>query len=204
MTKTTAEKVAQELLAIKAVQINMKQKFTWASGIKAPIYTDNRLITGFVKSRNMIANQLAALIKKQFPKAEIIIGTATAGITHALYAAHYLNLPMGYVRANIKKHGMQNQIEGVEVKNKQVVIIEDLFSTGASVLKVAQILQVAQAQILGIVSIFTYQLPQLAQNLADFKYYSLTNLETLLNVAQVKNYLTANEKKEIQQFKANL
>ena len=150
------ETIAKDLLKIKAVFFRPEQPFTWASGIKSPVYCDNRLTLTAPEVRNDVENALAAVIKSEYPEAEALMGTSTAGIAHAAITAHILGMPMGYVRSGAKDHGRQNQIEGRLEKGEKVVVVEDLISTGGSVLEVVDVLREAGAEVLGIVSIFTY------------------------------------------------
>ena len=149
------EVIAKDLLKIKAVFLRPEQPFTWASGIKSPIYCDNRLTLTSVPVRNDVENAIAEVIKSVYPEAEVLMGTSTAGIAHAAISAHILGLPMGYVRSGAKDHGRQNQIEGRLEKGQKVVVVEDLISTGGSVIEVVDVLREAGAVVLGVVSIFT-------------------------------------------------
>ena len=186
------EQIAEELLLIEAVKLsNNKDKFLWSSGIKSPIYTDNRLIMSYPKTRAIVEKQLSNLIKIKFPEVNFIIGTATAGIPHAAYVSSILDLPMGYVRSSKKDHGKQNIIEGKIPKNSNIVVIEDLFSTGASVLKVINELKKANYNVLGAVAIFSYELNVLEENMKDIKHYSLTNIKELLNISYKKYIIDA-------------
>ena len=148
--------IAKDLLSIKAVFFRPEEPFTWASGIKSPVYCDNRLTLTDVKVRNDVENGLATLIKENYPDAEVLMGTSTAGIAHAAIVGHILSMPMGYVRSGAKDHGRQNQIEGRLEKGQKVVVVEDLISTGGSVIEVVNVLREAGAEVLGVVSIFTY------------------------------------------------
>lgn len=152
----TKKLIASDLLKIKAVFLRPEEPFTWASGIKSPIYCDNRLTLTAPEVRTDVENALAALIREKYPDTEVLMGTSTAGIAHAAITAHLLNLPMGYVRSGAKDHGRQNQIEGKLEKGQKVVVVEDLISTGGSVIEVVNVLREAGAEVLGIVSIFTY------------------------------------------------
>ena len=149
------EKIAKDLLSIGAVFLRPDEPFTWASGIKSPIYTDNRLTLTAPKVRDDIENGLAELVKTHFPEAEVLMGTSTAGIAHAAITGHILGMPMGYVRGGAKDHGRKNQIEGKLEKGEKVVVVEDLISTGGSVIEVVDVLRAAGAEVLGIISIFT-------------------------------------------------
>ena len=158
MNKNLAYEVASSLLKIKAVFLRPNEPFTWASGIKSPIYCDNRLTLSYPKIRDIVENGLAELIKEYYPTCEVVMGTSTAGIPHAAYVSSILNLPMGYVRGGAKDHGRGNQIEGVVPKGKNVVVIEDLISTAGSSIEVVNILKEAGCNVLGIASIFSYEL----------------------------------------------
>lgn len=197
--------IAKHLLDIEAVFLNVKNPFTWASGIKSPIYCDNRLTLSNVDVRNDIENELAELIKTQYPQCTNVVGTATAGIAHAAIVAHILNLPTSYVRSSSKEHGRQNQIEGKILTTDKVVIVEDLISTGGSVIKVAKLLEEMGIEVLGVVSIFTYQLQKGIDNFknANIKYNTLTNIDTLVEVAVENGYINSEEKKQILQFIKN-
>lgn len=194
--------IAKHLLDIEAVFLNVKEPFTWASGIKSPIYCDNRLTLSTVEVRNDVENELANLIKEKYPECTNVVGTATAGIAHAAIVAHILNLPNSYVRSSNKEHGRQNQIEGKILKTDKVVIVEDLISTGGSVIKVAKTLQDMGIEVLGVVSIFTYQLQKGYDNFnqANIEYSSLTNIDVLVDVAVENNYISAKEKEQVLQF----
>lgn len=162
----TKETIAKDLLSIKAVFLKPQDPFTWASGIKSPIYCDNRLTLSFPKVRSDVENGLAEAVKKYYPDADVLMGTSTAGIAHAAITATILDMPMGYVRSGHKDHGRQNQIEGKLEKGQKVVVIEDLISTGGSVLEVVDVLREAGAEVLGIISIFTYGLQKGIDRLA--------------------------------------
>ncbi|MFV0499438.1 MAG: orotate phosphoribosyltransferase [Bacilli bacterium] len=197
--------IAKQLLDIEAVFLNVKSPFTWASGIKSPIYCDNRLILSEVEVRNSVENELAKLIKEMYPDCTNVVGTATAGIAHAAIVAHLLNLPNSYVRNSNKEHGRQNQIEGKIIQSDKVVIVEDLISTGGSVIKVANTLKKLGVEVLGVVSIFSYQLEKGLDNFAkeNLNYLSLTNINELVDVAVDNNYISAKEKTKILQFIKN-
>ncbi|MBQ1976439.1 MAG: orotate phosphoribosyltransferase, partial [Clostridia bacterium] len=171
--------IAKDLLSIKAVFFRPDQPFTWASGIKSPVYCDNRLTLTAPKVRDDVENGLAKLIKEHYPEAEVLMGTSTAGIAHAAITAHILDMPMGYVRSGAKDHGRQNQIEGKLEAGQKVVVVEDLISTGGSVLEVVNVLREAGAEVLGIVSIFTYCMKKGIVRLeaANVKNVSLTNFD---------------------------
>jgi orotate phosphoribosyltransferase len=198
-------KVAKELLSIKAVFLRPNDPFTWASGIKSPIYCDNRLTLSYPEVRKVIENGLAETVKKYYPDVEILEGTSTAGIAHAAITAEILGLPMGYVRSSNKTHGRENKIEGISPKGKKVVVIEDLISTGGSSLEVVEALREEGANVLGIVSIFTYGLEKGLKKLADAncENHSLSNFETLVEVAAKENYIKEEDKKKVLAFQKN-
>lgn len=199
------EIVAKELLKIKAVFLKPNEPFTWASGIKSPIYCDNRLTLSYVDTRKIIEEGLADLVKKYYPTVEVIMGTSTAGIAHAAYVSELLKLPMGYVRAGAKDHGRGNQIEGVVPVGKNVVVIEDLISTAGSSLEVVDILKEAGANVLGIASIFTYGLEkgQIRLRNANVINYSLSNFETLVRVAAEEKYISKEDISKVLKFRKN-
>ena len=183
--------VARNLLKIKAVFLRPNDPFTWASGIKSPIYCDNRLTLSYVETRKVVEEGLAEIIRKHFPTCEVVMGTSTAGIPHAAYVSEILNLPMGYVRGGAKDHGRGNQIEGVVPVGKNVVVIEDLISTAGSSIEVVNILREAGCNVLGIASIFTYNLKKGTERLqaANVINHSLSNFEVLAQVAAEENYI---------------
>lgn len=185
MTESVAKDIAQELLKIGAVELNPKNPFTWTSGLRAPIYTDNRLIISHPQSRNKVENALADSIRREFPEAEVIAGTATAGIPHASIIAHLLDLPMIYVRSNAKSYGKKNAIEGDLNKGTKIVMVEDLISTGKSVIQAAEEVQKAGAEVVGCVAIFNYLLhkSEVAFEKVNYPLVTLTNYQTLVNVA---------------------
>ncbi|WP_281164623.1 orotate phosphoribosyltransferase [Liquorilactobacillus sicerae] len=189
------KQVAADLLKIKAVSLSPHQPFTWASGIKSPIYCDNRLTISYPLIRQRIASGLAALIKQSFPEAEVIAGTATAGIPHAAWVADRLNLPLIYVRSKPKDHGQGRQIEGVLQPGQKTVLIDDLISTGGSVLKAVAAAQKERAQVVGVVGIFSYQLLAAKQNFAaaQIPFFTLTNYHELIEVAKEENYIDEQE-----------
>ncbi|MBO7456708.1 MAG: orotate phosphoribosyltransferase [Paludibacteraceae bacterium] len=201
-----SEKIAADLLQIKAVFLRPKDPFTWASGIKSPIYCDNRLTLSDVAVREDIENGLVELIRTYYPEAEILMGTSTAGIAHAAITATKMNLPMGYVRSGAKDHGRQNQIEGKLLPGQKVVVVEDLISTAGSCLEVVEVLRQAEAVVLGIVSIFTYGMKKGIDRLAVAKVenHSLSNLDVLAEVAVKEGYISDKEKNELIQFRNNL
>lgn len=199
------KKIAEDLLSIKAVFLRPDEPFTWASGIKSPIYCDNRLTLSDVKVREDVENGLAEIIREQYPEVEVLMGTSTAGIAHAAITATILNLPMGYVRSGAKDHGRGNQIEGRLEKGQKVVVVEDLISTGGSCIEVAEVLREAGADVLGIVSIFTYGMQKGLDRLAtaNLKNTSLCNLDTLVEVAAEKNYIKSEDKERLIKFRNN-
>lgn len=198
--------VAEQLLKIKAVFLRPQDPFTWASGIKSPIYCDNRIILSFPEARDIVEHAIADTISREYPECEILMGTSTAGIPHAAIAATYLNKPMGYVRSGAKDHGRGNQIEGKLEKGQKVVVVEDLISTGGSCIEVVNTLREAGADVLGIVSIFTYGLKKGLQRLeeAKVKNISLSNFDTLIKVAAEQNYIQENEIEGLLNFRNNL
>lgn len=201
-----SEQIAGDLLRIKAVFLRPAEPFTWASGIKSPIYCDNRLTLSDVAVREDVENGLVSLIKQYYPEAEVLMGTSTAGIAHAAITATKMNLPMGYVRSGAKDHGRQNQIEGKLIPGQKVVVVEDLISTAGSCLEVVDVLRAAGADVLGIVSIFTYGMQKGLDRLAAAKVenHSLSNLDVLAEVAVKEGYISEEEKKELIQFRNNL
>ena len=182
---------AKDLLKIKAVFFRPNEPFTWASGIKSPVYCDNRLTLTDVSVRTGVEEGLAALIREHYPEAEVLMGTSTAGIAHAAITGHLLGLPMGYVRSGAKDHGRKNQIEGRLLPGQKVVVVEDLISTGGSVLEVVNVLREAGAQVLGVASIFTYGMKKGLARLenANVKNFSLTNFDTIARVAAEEGYI---------------
>jgi orotate phosphoribosyltransferase len=197
--------IAEDLLKIKAVFLRPNEPFTWASGIKSPIYCDNRLTLSDTQVRNDVENGLAELIKEHYPEAEVLMGTSTAGIAHAAITATILDLPMGYVRSGAKDHGRGNQIEGKLVPGQKVVVVEDLISTGGSCIEVVKVLREAGADVLGVVSIFTYGMKKGLDRMAeaDVKNYSLSNLDALVEVAAEEGYIKAEDKERILKFRNN-
>lgn len=186
-----SKKIAKDLLKIQAVFLSPDKPFTWASGIKSPVYCDNRLTLTAPEVRTDVENGLKALIEENYPDAEVLMGTSTAGIAHAAITAHLMGLPMGYVRSGNKDHGRQNRIEGKLEKGQKVVVVEDLISTGGSVIDVVDALREAGAEVLGIVSIFTYGMQKGLDRLAaaEVKNISLTNLDVLSEVAADEGYI---------------
>ena len=206
MSKVMREKdVAKGLLSIKAVFFRPDEPFTWASGIKSPVYCDNRLTLTAPKVRTLIENSIADVIKEEYPEADVIMGTATAGIAHAAIAAHILGLPMGYVRSGATDHGRGNQIEGQLNKGDKVVIVEDLISTGGSVIDAATALRNAGAEVLGIVSIFTYGMQKGLDRLAqeNLKNISLTNFDVISEVAVDESYIRPEDRERLIAFRNN-
>jgi len=203
--QSTEKTIAKALLSIGAVFLRPAQPFTWASGIKSPIYCDNRLTLTDVKVRNQVEEGLAAIVRKHFPTAEVLMGTSTAGIAHAAITATLLNLPMGYVRGSSKDHGRGNQIEGKLEHGQKVVVIEDLISTAGSSIEVVNVLREAGADVLGIASIFTYGMTKGINNLkaANVVNYSLSNLDTLVEVAVEEGYIQADDKARLLAFRNN-
>lgn len=199
------KKIAKDLLKIHAVFLRPNDPFTWASGIKSPIYCDNRLTLSAPEVRDDVENGLKQLIEENYPDVEMLMGTSTAGIAHAAITAHLMNMPMGYVRSGSKDHGRQNQIEGKLEKGTKVVVVEDLISTGGSVLEVVQVLREAGAEVLGIVSIFTYGMKKGLERLADanVKNVSLSNLDVLVDVAAKEGYIEEADKERLLKFRDN-
>lgn len=202
---STAQEVASALLSIKAVFLSPAKPFTWASGIKSPIYCDNRLILTAPAARKIVEEAIARTVKEKFPEAEVLMGTSTAGIAHAAIAAWLLDMPMGYVRSGNKDHGRQNRIEGRLEKGQKVVVIEDLISTGGSCIEVVEALREAGADVLGVVSIFTYGMKKGLERLAEANVtnYSLSNFDTLCSVAVEEIYISAAEEQKLKKFMAN-
>ncbi len=200
-----SETIAKDLLKIKAVFFRPEQPFTWASGIKSPVYCDNRLTLTSVEVRNDVENSLAEVIRKEYPEAEVLMGTSTAGIAHAAITAHIMGLPMGYVRSGAKDHGRQNQIEGKLEKGQKVVVVEDLISTGGSVIEVVNVLREAGACVLGVVSIFTYGMKKGIERLkeAEVKNVSLCNFDVIAKVAVEENYIRPEDEAKLLAFRDN-
>ena len=199
------ELIAKDLLKIKAVFLSPDEPFTWASGIKSPIYCDNRLTLTAPEVRNDVEKSLAEVVKTYYPEAEVLMGTSTAGIAHAAITAHLLDMPMGYVRSGAKDHGRQNQIEGKLNPGDKVVVIEDLISTGGSVIEVVDALREAGAEVLGIASIFTYGMKKVLDRMAEanVKNISLTDFDTIVEVAAAENYIKAEDKERLIKFRNN-
>lgn len=197
--------IAKDLLSIQAVFFRPEEPFTWASGIKSPVYTDNRLTLTAPAVRNDVENGLAQLIRENYPDAEVLMGTSTAGIAHAAIVGHIMDLPMGYVRSGSKDHGRQNQIEGKLLPGQKVVVVEDLISTGGSCIEVVNVLREAGAEVLGIVSIFTYGMQKGLDRLAaaNVKNVSLTNFDVIAQVAADENYIKPEDVSRLIRFRNN-
>lgn len=200
---TLASRIAADLLDIQAVYLKPENPFTWASGIKSPIYTDNRITLSYPETRNLIENGFVDTIKDHFPEVEVISGTATAGIPHGAIIADKMSLPFAYIRSKPKDHGAGNQIEGRVLKGQKMVIIEDLISTGGSVLDAAEAAKREGADVLGVVAIFTYELPKASQNFeeAGVQLITLLTYSDLIQVAKEKGYITADGLQLLQKFK---
>lgn len=199
------KKIAKALMSIKAVFLRPEEPFTWASGIKSPIYCDNRLTLTAPAVRTQVEEGLKAIIETHFPDVEVLMGTSTAGIAHAAITAHLMGLPMGYVRSGHKDHGRGNQIEGKLEKGQKVVVVEDLISTGGSVLEVVEVLREAGAEVLGIASIFTYGMQKGLDRLAaaNVVNYSLSNFDALCEAAAEEGYIQQADIARLKQFRAN-
>ena len=197
--------IAKALLDIEAVFLRPDEPFTWASGIKSPIYCDNRLILTAPEVRNMVENAIADTVKREYPEAEVLMGTSTAGIAHAAIAAHILSIPMGYVRSGAKDHGRNNRIEGRLEKGQKVVVIEDLISTGGSVIEVVEALREAGAEVLGIVSIFTYGMKKGLERLsaANVKNISLSDFDAIAAAAAETGYIRQSDVERLMAFRNN-
>ena len=203
--EATGKKIARALLGIRAVFLRPEEPFTWASGIKSPIYCDNRLILTAPEARVLVENAMAETIKAEYPEAEVLMGTATAGIAHAAIAAHILGMPMGYVRSGAKDHGRQNQIEGRLEPGQKVVVVEDLISTGGSAIDAVEALRAAGAEVLGVVSIFTYGLKKGLERLeaAKIRNVSLSNLDYVAEVAGEEGYIKPEDVEKVLKFRAD-
>ncbi|MBO4894342.1 MAG: orotate phosphoribosyltransferase [Clostridia bacterium] len=201
----TKKLIAKDLLSIRAVFFRPEEPFTWASGIKSPVYCDNRLTLTAPEVRNDVENALAETIKAEYPGAEVLMGTSTAGIAHAAITAHILGMPMGYVRSGAKDHGRQNQIEGKLEPGAKAVVVEDLISTGGSVIEVVNVLREAGADVLGIVSIFTYGMQKGLDRLkeADVRNVSLTDFDTIAQVAADTGYIKPEDVAKLIKFRNN-
>ncbi len=203
--KTIARLIAEDLLRIQAVFLRPEEPFTWASGIKSPIYCDNRLTLTDVEVRNDVENSLAEVIKDVFPEVEVLMGTATAGIAHAAITAHLMALPMGYVRSGAKDHGRGNQIEGRLEPGQKVVVVEDLISTGGSCIDTVNVLRDAGAEVLGVISIMTYGMKKGIDRMAEagIKWTSLTDFDTVIAVAAEQDYISAEDISRLKAFRDN-
>ena len=197
--------IARHLLSIGAVFLRPDEPFVWASGIKSPIYCDNRLILTAPEARNEVEQAIADTVRREYPEAQVLMGTATAGIAHAAIAAHLLGLPMGYVRSGNKDHGRQNRIEGRLDKGEKVVVVEDLISTGGSVLETVEALREAGAEVLGVVSIFTYGMKKGVERMAEasVKNVSLTDLDTIAQVGAAEGYISQEDVARLLKFREN-
>ena len=197
--------IAKDLLKIQAVFLRPDEPFTWASGIKSPIYCDNRLTLSDHQVRTDVESGLAALVKEHYPEAEVLMGTSTAGIAHAAITAQMLELPMGYVRSGNKDHGRQNRIEGKLLPGQKVVVVEDLISTGGSCIEVVEALREAGAEVLGIASIFTYGLQKGIDRLeaANVKNVSLSNFDAVCEVAAEEGKIKTEDIERLKKFRAN-
>ncbi len=197
--------IAKDLLSIQAVFFRPEEPFTWASGIKSPVYCDNRLTLTAPEVRCHVEEGLAELVKANYPEAEVLMGTSTAGIAHAAITAHILNMPMGYVRSGAKDHGRQNRIEGRLEKGQKVVVVEDLISTGGSVIDVVEALREAGAEVLGVVSIFTYGMKKGLERLkeANVKNVSLTDFDVITEVAAEEGYISPDDIRRLIAFRNN-
>ena len=200
-----SQTIAQDLLKIQAVFFRPEEPFTWASGIKSPVYCDNRLTLTAPEVRCHVENALAETIRREYPDAEVLMGTSTAGIAHAAITGHIMNLPMGYVRSGSKDHGRQNQIEGKLEPGEKVVVVEDLISTGGSVIEVVNVLREAGAEVLGVVSIFTYGMKKGLERLAaaGVRNVSLTNFDAIAQVAAQQSYIRPEDVARLLAFRDN-
>lgn len=200
------KEIAKILLDLKAVSLSPKSPYTWASGIKSPIYCDNRLTLSFPKERNIIEEELKNLIEDKFPEVQYLMGTATAGIPHAAIIADKMQLPMGFVRSSNKDHGKGNKIEGKIIEGAKVVVIEDLFSTGGSSIKAANALKEAGFEVLGVCGIFSYNLDECVKNFEEnnLKFYSLTNYDELLDIALKIDYIEHSDLEKLQAWKKDI
>ncbi len=203
--ETIRRLIANDLLSIKAVFLRPEEPFTWASGIKSPVYCDNRLTLTAPEVRNDVEQSLAETIEAVFPEAEVLMGTATAGIAHAAITAHLMDLPMGYVRSGAKDHGRGNQIEGKLEKGQKVVVVEDLISTGGSCIDAVNVLREAGADVLGVVSIMTYGMKKGIDRMAEagIEWVSLTNFDTVAEVAAEQNYISSDDIAKLIAFRNN-
>ena len=205
MANNIEKTIAKDMLAIKAVFFRPEEPFTWASGIKSPVYCDNRLTLTSTEARNDVEEGLAQVIRENYPEAEVLMGTATAGIAHAAITAHILGIPMGYVRSGAKDHGRQNRIEGRLEKGQKVVVVEDLISTAGSVIDAVNALREEGAEVLGVVSIFTYGMAKGLERLkeAGVKNVSLTNFDVIAQVAADEGYIKQEDIKRLIKFRDN-
>ena len=199
----TQKRIAKDLLSIQAVFFRPDEPFTWASGIKSPVYCDNRLTLTAPQVRLDVEEGLAELVREHFPECEVLMGTSTAGIAHAAIVGHIMGLPMGYVRSGAKDHGRQNQIEGRLEKGPKVVVVEDLISTGGSVIEVVNVLREAGAEVLGVVSIFTYGMKKGLDRLREAQVinYSLTDFDAIAQVAAEEGYITRDDIRRLLKFR---
>lgn len=199
------QEIAKGLLSIEAVFLRPEEPFTWASGIKSPIYCDNRLTLTSPDVRTMVENGLVQVIKENYPECEVLMGTSTAGIAHAAIVGHLMDLPMGYVRSSAKDHGRTNQIEGKLLPGQKVVVVEDLISTAGSAIDTVKVLREAGAEVLGVASIFTYGMKKGLDRLAEnnVKNVSLCNLDALVEIAAESGYIHADDKEKILKFRDN-
>ncbi|MBR3485962.1 MAG: orotate phosphoribosyltransferase [Clostridia bacterium] len=199
----TKELIAKDLLKIRAVFFRPDEPFIWASGIKSPVYCDNRLTLTAPEVRNDVENSLAAVIREKYPEAEVLMGTSTAGIAHAAITGHIMGLPMGYVRSGAKDHGRQNRIEGRLEAGQKVVVVEDLISTGGSVIEVVEALREAGAEVLGVVSIFTYGMKKGLERLAaaNVENTSLTDFDVIAKVAAEEGYIAPEDVERLIKFR---
>lgn len=199
------KEIAKNLLKIKAVSLSPEQPFTWASGIKSPIYCDNRLVLSYMEERVAVIREMVRIIKEKFPQCESLMGTATAGIPHASICAWEMGLPTGYIRSKAKEHGKGKQIEGYYYPGMKVVVVEDLISTGGSSLQAVEAAREAGCEVLGLVAIFTYSLDKAKQAFADagVEYYTLSNYEELVEAAIEENYIEESSLRKLQKFQKN-
>lgn len=205
MANNIEKTIAKDLLAIRAVLFRPEEPFTWASGIKSPVYCDNRLTLTSTEARNDVEEGLAQVIRENYPDAEVLMGTATAGIAHAAITAHILGIPMGYVRSGAKDHGRQNRIEGRLEKGQKVVVVEDLISTAGSVIDAVNALREEGAEVLGVASIFTYGMAKGLERLreAGVKNVSLTNFDVIAQVAADEGYIKQEDIQRLIKFRDN-
>ena len=199
------KEIAKNLLKIKAVSLSPEQPFTWASGIKSPIYCDNRLVLSYIEERAAVIREMVRIIKEKFPECESLMGTATAGIPHASICAWEMGLPTGYIRSKAKEHGKGKQIEGYYYPGMEVVVVEDLISTGGSSLQAVEAAREAGCEVLGLVAIFTYSLEKAKQAFAEagVTYYTLSNYEELVEAAIEENYIEESSLRKLQKFQKN-